>query len=95
MSTLESVEPDPNQRPRIICTRCPAVAVVHHHGRVNDGRILVWAECHGEHRFGALPHLVVREVETTDCDILFSHIHAYTDADLELTMQQSEARATE
>lgn len=47
---MSFVIPDPL---RVVCTKCPAVATVHyqHHQMANDGLVL-WVECHGEHRFG-------------------------------------------
>jgi hypothetical protein len=66
--------------PRIVCTKCPAVAKVHHWQEVSGGAFQVWAECHGEHLFGDYwPPASTRTVGDASRDIVLTDIKAYSD----------------
>ena len=82
--------------PRIVCTKCPAVVVVHYFERMGDRfgeEYEVWYECHGEHVFGTLADRAPREYITSDVRAWAdSVVHdRYTRAEREMQVQAERA----
>lgn len=52
LTILESEpEIDPQSPPRIICTKCPALAEIRYFEVRGSSSAIVWATCHGQHRW--------------------------------------------
>lgn len=84
------VIPDPL---RIVCTKCPAVATVHHQEllRVEDA-VLVWVECHGEHWLALIDPFVIRHVVENDADIVTSALRRLEKPFLQSLLEEAENR---
>lgn len=64
---MTTPEPNPPVRekviPRVVCTKCPAVAKVHYWRDAADYSNEIWIECHGEHVLGRIVATGWRAIE--------------------------------
>lgn len=68
-----------SESPRVVCTKCPAVAKVHYWiaPEFNNGEAEIWMECHGEHVFGSvMPG--IRQKTGEPLEFLFSQVRAHS-----------------
>ncbi len=58
---------------RVVCTKCPAVATVHHQepSAVEDA-VLLWVECHGEHTLALVDCHLILKLEACGGDLLMN-----------------------
>lgn len=87
---MATVIPDPL---RIVCTQCPAVAKVHLQSRdFHVDGVLIWAECHGDHRLGVVHGETLMARIHGGRDFTFEDVHAFEPGELENRLPEIEDR---
>lgn len=75
---------------RVVCTKCPAVATVHHQEAMPfEDALLLWAECHGEHVLGRVDVCVYR-ASVRNGALILQHIEAFDKPSLQDMFEAAE-----
>ena len=81
---------------RVVCTKCLAVAVVHYQDfLISADRVLIWLECHGEHRFAEIDGELVAKVLRQGGDIPFHGLVSLRSEHVQTMLENTERQMIE